>query len=144
MSIIPVYKSGKIQSVNITKQGLTQGSSSTSMKESSNSPPTSGVKRKHEDEDSPTLQHRAPHSYLMQQHALQASQPRTLKGKVYCWMQNGLPKRQRAQITDVMKKEILEFCNSHPMLKQGEIAEIFGKHYSLQEEYYINYIRFYV
>jgi hypothetical protein len=54
-------------------------------------------------------------------------QQRTNKGKVYSWMWSANPKRQRARITETMKREIIEFCKNHSMLKQGEIADIFGK-----------------
>lgn len=54
-------------------------------------------------------------------------QPRTKKGKVYSWMWSAHPKRQRARITEAMKREIIDFCKDHSMLKQGEIADIFGK-----------------
>ncbi|XP_045193768.2 uncharacterized protein LOC123549609 [Mercenaria mercenaria] len=53
-------------------------------------------------------------------------QPRTSKGKVYSWMYSAHPKRQRAKITESMKREIIEFCKNHSLLKQGEVADIFG------------------
>lgn len=76
------------------------------------------LKRKYSEDDNQTKMGLAE--------ALVHAQPRTNKGKVYSWMQSGHPKRQRAKITDVLKKEILQFCKNHTLLKQGEIADIYG------------------
>lgn len=36
-------------------------------------------------------------------------------------------RRRRAKITDELRQEIKDFANEHMLLKQGEIADIFGK-----------------
>lgn len=82
------------------------------------------LKRKYSDT---VLEHETEQGKIDLAEALASVQPRTSKGKVYSWMQSGHPKRQRAKITEATKKEIIQFCKNHTLLKQGEIADIFGK-----------------
>jgi len=40
--------------------------------------------------------------------------------------QSGKERRKRVRITDELREEIIDFSNKHTLLKQGEVANIFG------------------
>ncbi|KAL4219395.1 hypothetical protein ACF0H5_021975 [Mactra antiquata] len=101
-------------------------------------------KRKYKDNDSDATppKYKAPHTFLIHDHGLirlgdseqpkkteqqsASEQPNTSNEGDSTWIHSGLLKRHRTQITNETRKQILEFCRYHQMLKQGDVAEIFG------------------